>query len=75
MFNLLAWCNVNIYVYKYFIFKNKFREKKLIQNLYKESPTFYHAACEMTAVLQGTIKMENCVKTTSPRKPCAPFPA
>ncbi len=28
MFKLLAWCNVNIYVYKYFIFKNKFREKK-----------------------------------------------
>lgn len=40
----------------------------------KEAPHFI-TVCEMTAVLQGAIKMENCVKTTSPRKPCAPFPA
>lgn len=28
MFNLLTWCSLNIYVFKYFIFMTKFREKK-----------------------------------------------
>ncbi len=81
MFNLLTWCSLNIYVYKYFIFIiKKFRKKTSKRKtnsfrIYTKEAPHSTTACEMTAVLQGAIKMENYVKTTSLRKPCAPFPA